>query len=502
MHLDVAFGTLFNLLTDPYLIGLMLIAVPLGAFFGAMPGLGGKLGVVLLIPFVFGMEPIAGAVLLLAMHSVVHTGGSIPSILFGIPGDGTSTAVVLDGYEMTRNGEGGRALGASFGASGIGGVLGAVFLGMLLPVLEPIVLAFSPAEFFLLAILGITFIATLSGKNVVKGLVLGLLGLMVAFVGLDPSTGGPRYTFGHLFLWDGIDIITAVLAMYAIPEMIALGSGQGAVDYGDGASKRYKISEVWDGIIDVFRHWKLTLRTSLIGAVIGLIPGLGGDAASWICYGHAVQSSKTPERFGKGAVEGVIAPETANNSKEGGALLPTLFFAVPGSSGMALLLGAFLMLGIQPGPTIVTENLDLVWTLIWALAVANVLCVVILVALTPWLGSLANVRPPLLIPFVLVFALLGSYLSSAAWENLILIFFLGCLGYMCRRHSWPRPPFVIGVVLGPVAEDSLHKALALWGPSFFLRPLSLILIAMIIGSIVFYVWRTRRENALEGIGHD
>ncbi|MGY9105468.1 MAG: tripartite tricarboxylate transporter permease, partial [Alphaproteobacteria bacterium] len=169
MHLDVAFGTLFNLLTDPYLIGLMLIAVPLGAFFGAMPGLGGKLGVVLLIPFVFGMEPIAGAVLLLAMHSVVHTGGSIPSILFGIPGDGTSTAVVLDGYEMTRNGEGGRALGASFGASGIGGVLGAVFLGMLLPVLEPIVLAFSPAEFFLLAILGITFIATLSGKNVVKG---------------------------------------------------------------------------------------------------------------------------------------------------------------------------------------------------------------------------------------------------------------------------------------------------------------------------------------------
>ena len=496
-HFEVSMGALFNLTTDPYLVGLMLIAVPLGAFFGAMPGLGGKLGVVLLIPFVFGMEPIAGAVLLLAMHAVVHTGGSIPSILFGIPGDGTSTAVVLDGYEMTRNGEGGRALGASFGASGIGGVLGAVFLGILLPVIGWIVLQFSPAEFFLLALLGITFIATLSGKNIVKGLALGMLGLMVAFVGLDPSTGGPRYTFGHLFLWDGIDIITAVLAMYAIPEMIALGSGQGAVDYSDGKSKRYKISEVWDGILDVFRHWWLSLRTSIIGAFIGLVPGLGGDAASWICYGHAVQSSKTPERFGKGAVEGVIAPETANNSKEGGALLPTLFFAVPGSSGMALLLGAFLMLGIQPGPTIVTENLELVWTLIWALAVANLLCVVILVALTPWLGSLASVRPPLLIPFVLVFALLGSYLSSAAWENLILIFFLGCLGYMCRRHSWPRPPFVIGVVLGPIAEDSLHKALALWGLEFFLRPLSLTLIAMIIGSIVFYVWSSRRSSSVE-----
>jgi len=494
MNLDVAISTLFDLLSSPQLIGLMLIAVPIGAFFGAIPGLGGKLGIVLLIPFVFGMDPVAGAVLLLAMHAVVHTGGSIPSILFGIPGDGTSTAVVLDGFEMTKNGEGGRALGASFGASAVGGVIGAVFLGMLLPLLGPVVLAFSPAEFFLLAILGITFIATLSGKSIVKGLILGLLGLMVAFVGLDPTTGAPRYTFGQLFLWDGIDIITAVLAMFAIPEMLALGAGESAVDYSSSA-RRYSISEVWSGILDVLRHWGLTVRTSLIGAAIGLVPGLGGDAASWICYGHAAQSARNPERFGKGAVEGVIAPETANNSKEGGALLPTLFFAVPGSSGMALLLGAFLMLGIQPGPTIVSENLELVWTLIWALAVANVLCAVILIAVTPWLGSLASVRPPLLIPFVLVFALLGSYLSSGAWQNLVLIFFMAALGYMCRRHSWPRPPFVIGVVLGPVAEDSLHKALAIWGPGFFLRPISLVLIAMITGSILFYVWRTRRARA-------
>ena len=496
MHIDVALGSLYTLLTTPYLVMLMFIAVPLGIFFGAMPGLGGKIGIVLLIPFIFGMDPIPGAVILLAMHSVVHTGGSIPSILFGIPGDGTSTAVVIDGYEMTKKGEGGRALGASFGASGLGGVLGAVFLGLMLPVLEPVILAFSPAEFFLLAILGITFIATLSGKNIVKGLSLGLFGLMIAFVGLDPSTGGPRYTFGQLFLWDGIHIITAVLAMYALPEMIGLGSTPNAT-LKMGKSTRYKVSEVWQGIGDVFRHWKLSIRTSLIGAVIGLVPGLGGDAASWICYGHAVQSSKTPERFGKGAVEGVIAPETANNSKEGGALLPTLFFAVPGSSGMALLLGAFLMLGIQPGPTIVTENLDFVWTLIWTLAVANLLCVVILIGLTPWLGSLANLRPSLLIPFVLTFALLGCYLASGAWQNVGLIFFLACLGYMLKRHNWPRPPFVIGVVLGPVAEDSLHKALAIWGPSFFLRPLSLVLIGLIVGSIALYVWRSRKTGNFE-----
>ena len=360
--------------------------------------------------------------------------------------------------------------------------------------MAPIIFAFSPAEFFLLALLGITFIAVLSGRDLGKGITVGLLGLMVAFVGLDPSTGGPRYTFGYLFLWDGIDIITAVLAMFAIPEMIALGSSK-SFKHSQGDAVRFQYSQVWIGVQDVFRHWRLTVRTSMIGAVIGVVPGLGGDAASWLCYGQAAQMSKHPERFGQGTVEGVIAPETANNSKEGGALLPTIFFAVPGSSGMALLLGAFIMLGIQPGPTMVSERLDLVWFLIWTLAVANIVCVMMLIAITPWIGKVAVVRPSLMIPFVLVFALLGSYLSSGAWESLILIVGLAALGYLLKRHQWPRPPFVIGVILGPIAEDSLHKAWALWGPGFFLRPGSLVLIALIVASIAYYFWRERDLGA-------
>ena len=221
-----------------------------------------------------------------------------------------------------------------------------------------------------------------------------------------------------------------------------------------------------DGIVDVFRHFGLTIRTSIIGALIGMIPGLGGDAASCICYGHAVQSSKTPERFGKGAIEGVIAPETANNSKEGGSLLPTLFFAVPGSSGMAIMLGAFVMLGIQPGPMMALTGLDLVWALIWTLCIANILAVVMLVLCAPAFGKLAFVRGGLLIPFVITLAFLGSYLSQAAWENIVLLCPLGVLGYFFKKHRWPRPPFVIGLVLGPIAEDSLHKALGIWGPTF------------------------------------
>lgn len=494
MSIDVIFGSLFSIISSPHLMGLILLAIPIGMFFGAIPGLGGKLGIVLMIPFVFGMDMVSGAVFLLAMHSVVHTGGSIPSIIFGIPGTGPDAATIIDGFPLAKQGKAGLALGASLGASGFGGVIGAIVLALMLPVLKPVVLAFSPAEFFLLAILGITFIATLSGDSLVKGLAVGLFGLMLAFVGLDPQTGIARYTFGQLFLWDGIDVITAILAMFAIPEMISLGVKGGSISSVSQDSARYSIKDVLRGIVTVWTHRWLALRTAVIGAVIGMIPGLGGDAATWICYGHAVQSSKTPELFGKGAIEGVIAPETANNSKEGGSLLPTLFFGVPGSSGMAILLGAFVMLGIQPGPQLMLTQLDLVWVLIWALVLANVISVFMFIGVARWLGLLSFIRGGLLIPFVFILGIMGSYLSRGAWENLILLFAMGILGYLLKRFDWPRPPFVIGLVLGGIAEESLHKALNIWGPTFFMRPLSLIFIALIIGSVVLYIMRSRKKK--------
>jgi TctA family transporter len=492
------FTSLGALLGSPMLLALIVLAIPIGMFFGAVPGLGGKLGIALLIPFVFGMEPLHGAVFLLAMHAVVHTGGSIPSILFGIPGTGPDAATIVDGYPMAQKGQAGRALGASLGASGVGGVIGAIVLALLLPVLRPVVLSFGPAEFFLLAILGVTFIAALSGDSLVKGLIVGCLGLTVAMVGMDPMTGVARFTFGQLFLWDGVDVITAVLALFAIPEMIALGVRGGSVSAVPRDLASYGLREVIEGMLDVGRHWWLTLRTSVIGALVGVVPGLGGDAASWLCYGHAVQSSKTPERFGKGAVEGVIAPETANNSKEGGALLPTLFFGIPGSSGMVLLLGALVTLGIQPGPQLILYHLDLVWTLIWALVLANVIAVVMFLAIARWVGLLTFVRGGLLVPLIFVFAITGSYLSSGNWKSLIVLLLFGFLGYGLKRLDWPRPPFVIGLVLGGIAEVSLHKALAIWGPAFLLRPPSLILLAMIGASILFYVWRRRALRTDDG----
>ncbi|PHR56604.1 MAG: hypothetical protein COA47_12865 [Robiginitomaculum sp.] len=492
MNIQEVFGPLIEILSSSYLMGLILLAIPIGMFFGAIPGLGGKLGIVLMIPFVFGMEAIPGAVFLLAMHAVVHTGGSIPSILFGVPGTGPDAATIVDGYPMAQKGEAGRALGASLGASGVGGIIGALFLAAMLPVLKPVVLAFSPAEFFLLALFGITFIAMLSGKSLTKGISVGLLGLMVSFIGLDPQTGSQRFTFDQLFLWDGVSIVAAVLGVFAIPEMMALGVKGGSISEVSGKMSRYDMKQVLQGIGDVFRNPWLTVRTSVMGAAIGAIPGLGGDAASWLCYGHAVQTCKNPENFGKGDVRGVIAPETANNAKEGGALLPTLFFGVPGSSGMAILIGAFVMLGIQPGPQMALTGMHLVWTLIWALALANFLSVFVFLAMAPAFSLLVYVKGNLLIPFVLVLAFLGAYLSEAAWENIPLLVGIGVIGYFLKKHGWPRPPFVIGLVLGPIAEGSLNKALAIWGPTFFMRPLSLVLIALIILTIATYIWRERK----------
>src|ERR1043165_8363903 len=242
MHLDVAFSTLADLLTSPRLLFLMAIAVPMGVFFGSTPGLGGKLGLVLLIPFVYNMDQLTGAVFLCAMHAVVHTGRSIPSILIGVPGDGPAAATALDGSAMTKKGEAGRALGASFGASTVGGLLGAMFLGASLPILEPIILNFSPAEFFLLAILGITFIATLSGDSFIRGMIVGLFGLMCAFIGLDPSTGAPRFTFGQIWQWDGLSVVVAVLSMFAVPEMISLAVKGRSFDMPADAAQKMNVA--------------------------------------------------------------------------------------------------------------------------------------------------------------------------------------------------------------------------------------------------------------------
>ncbi|SON57781.1 Tripartite tricarboxylate transporter TctA family protein [Hartmannibacter diazotrophicus] len=492
---ETMFGALFHLLGSPHIMGLMLVGVVCGLLVGVTPGIGGKLSIAMAIPFVYGMDAVAGAVFLLTMHAVNGTSGQISSIMFGIPGDGDDAATTLDGYPLAKKGEAARALGASITASGVGGIIGAIVFAVLIPFLKPIVLQFSPAEFFLIALLGISFIAFLSsGDKIVKGLIVGFWGLMLSTVGMDPQTGTPRYAGDFLFLWDGVSLVTAVLALFAVPEMLALGARGGSISNVAAEDKDFSYRQLLSGVMEVPRHWWLVLRTSIIGAVVGMIPGLGGSAAAWLCYGHAVQTSKTPERFGHGAIEGVIAPETASNGKEGGSLLPTLFFGIPGSSGMAVLLGAFLILGIQPGAKMMTDHLDLVWTLIWALIVGNLIAVSILLVICRWIAALTFINGRYLVPFILLFITVGCFTSENQWQNLVILVLFSIIGYGFLRAGWPRAPFVIGLVLGGQAEGSLHQALQLWGWGFFLRPLSLVLIAMIVGLMAYAVYRNLRPT--------
>lgn len=495
-----AWACLAELASSPALLGLMALAVALGLAVGAIPGLGGKTAITLAIPFVFGMDALPGAVFLLAMHAVVHTGDSVPSILLGIPGTGPAAATVLDGHPMARQGLAGRALGASLTASAVGGVIGAAALALALPLLQPLLLHVGPAEIFLLAVLGICLIPAVSGEDLGKGLAVGALGVLLSCVGLDALTGAPRFTFGWLFLWDGVDLTTAMLAIFAVPEIVELGARGGAVASGPAVRLGWRWRQLLDGIADVGRHWGLTLRTSLLGVGVGAVPGLGAEVASWVAYGHAVQSAKDPRRFGQGAVEGVIAPETANNSKEGGSLVPTLLFAVPGSSGMALLLGAFTVLGIAPGPRLLIEQPRLVWTLVWALALANVLGAVVLLVAAPWLGRLSFVRIGRLVPVVFVLAIVGSFAVTASWECVPLLAALVGVGWALKRGGWPRAPFAIGLVLGEIAEVTLHQSLSLWGPGFLLRPGCLGLLGAVVAALLLS--RRRRVERAErgGVG--
>ena len=314
---------------------------------------------------------------------------------------------------------------------------------------------------------------------------------------MDPQTGVVRYAFNQVYLFDGINIVTIVIGIFAIAEVIDMGIQGGSIAH--TKPEDVKGAGVWQGIKDTFIHWKLTLRCSVIGSIIGMIPGLGGEAASWICYGHAVQTAKDPTRYGNGAVEGVLAPESANNSKEGGGLIPTVAFGVPSSGAMAILLGAFIMVGLVPGQEMLTKHLDLVFSMVWILAFANIIGVLMSLVFVGPLARITFIRISTVVPFILVFALLGSYLATSSFADLIVTLIFGLIGYGMKVFKYPRGPMTLGIVLGKLSENYLHLSINLYGIYFLLRPLTLCLIAIIVATIVYQLYRRRRmERVPEG----
>ncbi|PYN35241.1 MAG: hypothetical protein DME01_12335 [Candidatus Rokuibacteriota bacterium] len=474
--------------------GLMLLGMALGFVVGLLPGLGGPTTLALMLPFVFKMTPIEAFAFLLGMLAVTATTGDITSILFGIPGEPTTAATIVDGHAMAKNGEAGRALGAAMMSSLVGAVFGALVLGLAIPIVRPLVLALGSPEFFMLAVLGITFVASLSGEALVKGLLAGGLGLWLATIGLDPVTGIQRYTFGQLFLWDGIGLVPVTIGFYAIPELIEManaGSSIAKLDVG-------RVGGVWAGVRDTFRHWRLVIRCSALGTFISIIPGLGAATTQWLAYAHAVQSSSGRERFGRGAVEGVLGPGAANNSSLGGSLVTTVAFGVPASVATAILMGAFFVQGLVPGPAMLTPapkgHLAVTLAMVWTIVISNIITVAICLAFMGPLARITQIRGTLLVPFILILVYVGAFAEKNVFEDLGVVLAFGALGWVMAKLDWPRPPLLLGLVLGPLAENRLFLSTDNYGAAWLFRPGVVIIAAvMAVGLIVPIVNRRRRR---------
>ncbi|HEM47094.1 MAG TPA: hypothetical protein ENO23_08625, partial [Alphaproteobacteria bacterium] len=366
--LDAALQALATMVEFERLIYLSA-GVVIGLLFGILPGVGGVAGMALLLPFTFGMDAYSAFAFLLGLGAVTSTGDTIPAVLFGVPGTSASQATVIDGHAMARNGEAGRALSAAYMASLMGGIFGALLLAMTIPVLRPVMLYIGSPELLACAVFGISMVAVLSGNAPLRGVAIAGFGVMLSMIGGDPQTGTQRWSLNTLYLYDGLPLLPVALGIFALPELCDLTIRRTAI----AESTRYDVKKgMAKGARDAFTNWWLIMRCGGLGAAIGAIPGLGSAVVDWFAYGHAIRVVKGGmESFGKGDVRGVIAPESANNAKEGGALVPTVAFGVPGSASMAILLGAFLIHGLVPGPRMLTENLDVTYAMVWSIAMAN-----------------------------------------------------------------------------------------------------------------------------------
>jgi TctA family transporter len=473
---------------------LMLLGIVIGFAVGILPGLGGPTALALMLPFIVKMNPVQAFAFLIGMAAVVNTTGDITSILIGVPGEPTSAATIADGHPMAKKGEAGRALGAALMSSLVGAVFGAFALASAIPVVRPLVLSFGSPEFFMLTLLGLTFVASLSGEVFSKGLICGGIGLFLATVGLCPMSGVQRFTFGMTFLWDGVGLVPITIGFFAIPEIIDL-----AVQGSSIARERVgKVGGVMEGIKDTFRHFWLTIRCSAIGSYTAIIPGMGGATTQWLAYAHAIQSSPNKERFGKGAVEGVLGPGAANNSTLGGSLITTIAFGVPASVMMAILMGAFLIQGVIPGPDMLIPepkgHLALTFSFVWINVVSNIITVGICFLILNQLVKVTYIRGSRVIPFILLLVYLGAFAEKNMFEDLILVLFFGALGWVLLRLDWPRPPLILGLVLGPLAENRLFLSTENYGLAWLLRPGVLVLLVLTLTGAFYPLLKKRRRR--------
>ena len=463
--------------------------------FGALPGLSGVTALAIAIPFTFGWEPANAVYFFTGIMGAVTFGGSVPAILLNTPGMAPNAATCFDGYPMAKRGEAKKALVLAASSSGLGAVLGLAVLVVIIPFMRWIIMKFGPPELFMVILFGLLCVVFASRGNVLKGLIAGGLGIYLSLIGLSEVFGVIRFTYGSYYLWDGIPLIPLMIGLFAITELIEMSGKSGAV-----VQSVVNIEgKILDGLKELFNNKLLFIRSSFIGIFIGIIPGVGGTVANFLSYVFGMKLSKNPETWGKGNPQGVIASEAANSSKDGGALVPTVAFGIPGSAEMAVLLGAFTLHGIQTGPLMIREHLDIVYVLVIGLVLANVITAIIGISISGYLAKLTSVNMTYIIPGLTAVAFAAAYtLRTNIWDVFIVVFG-GVLGYVFRRTDFPVISFVIGFILGYPFERSFNQSLLISGGSysiFFTRPISLGLFVATVMVLLFAVrpWRFMMAN--------
>ena len=457
-----------------------------GIFVGVMPGLSSVMGLSIMLPFTLTLKGSGGILMMLGLFCGAIYGGSITAILINTPGTANSAATCLDGNPMAiKKGQPGRALGLSTMASTFGGLFSAVMLLWTAPLLSKFAMKFTPPEYFAMAVFGLSIVTSVSNKNLLKGLLSAVIGLLLATIGIDSIAGTTRFTFGTIYLTGGISFIPVLIGLFAF--------SQGLITTEENFGKMMKkvtpkIKRTIPTMEDVKRVFPTMLRSSVIGTVIGAIPGTGGDIASWVSYNEAKRWSKHPEEFGNGAPEGIAAPEAANNAISGGALIPLLTIGIPGDSGTAVMLGALMMQGIIPGPLLFTEQTDKVYLIIVGLFLANICMGLLGFAGIRLFSKIVAIPDVILTPMIFIFCFVGTFAMNHNISDIFLMIIAGILGYFMLKMDFCVPPLILGLILGRTLESNLRRSLVLsdGSPVIFLqRPIAFVLLIAAFISLIY-----------------
>jgi TctA family transporter len=489
--LDAAISGAQQLFTLGPILG-MLFILPIALISGIMPG-GGLPVTVVVLSMVGFLDPWVAVTMVVFQAAANDITEPVPAILMGIPGARSAQATILDGYPMSRQGLAGIALGASYTTTLVGGLIGALALLLSLPVARHILQYFGSPEFFLLSLIGILAVAVVSAGAIAKGLLTGAFGLAIATIGYSPVAGVVRTDFGLEYLYSGIPLVPIIIGLFALPEAIDLVVGNTPI-----ATRRLETmlresrKDVLKGMAIAFRHKWLIFRSSLIGVFVGMLPGVGGSVAHWIAYAHARQTEKgAMESFGHGDVRGVIAADSANNSVDGGVLIPTIVFGIPGSGSMAIVLAMLIIYGMNPGPQMLTQHLDFTISLVYTIALANIVVVPVVLAFSPWIVRISAIPPNTLAPVVIAIVTIAAFQATTTLTDLVIVLGFGVLGVFMKRYGWPRPPILIAVVLGNILEKYLWLSTQTFGWSMLARPQFLIIL---IGTAVVITWTYRAQR--------